>query len=124
MSLYNRNTGSPLRDKSFQLAVEIVQLSKYIRSEKREFSLSDQILRSGTNPGAMSREAQYAESSRDFIHKLAIAQKELCETIYWLDLLLETNIISKDQYVPIRDLAHEVRRLLAHSIKRRSGKRG
>ena len=65
---------SPLREKSFELAKLILKLSKELTAQK-EFVLSRQILRSGTNPGAMVREAANAESKRDFIHKLKIAQK-------------------------------------------------
>ena len=70
----------PLREKSFQIAVRMVRLNKYLVDEKREFVISKQILRCGTNPGAMVREAANAESGPDFIHKLGVAQKEIGET--------------------------------------------
>ncbi len=109
-------TKSPLLEKSFLLAVEIVKLSRYLMNDKREFVLGRQILKSGTNPGAMTREAVYAQSGKDFIHKLEIAQKELNETAYWLQLLLVTDTISKDQYTPIYNLNHEVKRMIKSSI--------
>ena len=68
-----------LKTKSLAFAIRIVNLAKYLNS-KNEFVLSKQILRSGTNPGAMVREAKNAESALDFIHKLGIAQKEIGET--------------------------------------------
>ena len=68
---------------------------------KKEFVLSKQILRSGTSVGAMIREAQYSESIADFIHKMAIAQKEINETIYWLELLKETEYISNMEFESI-----------------------
>ncbi len=71
----------PLSEKTLKFAVRIVKLQRYLVEEKREFVLSKQLLRSGTNPGAMVREAENAESTQDFIHKLGIAQKELGETI-------------------------------------------
>ncbi len=64
-----------LRDKSFLLAVRVVGLYRYLVEEKKEFVMSKQILRAGTNPGAMVREALNAESNLDFIHKLGVAQK-------------------------------------------------
>ena len=76
---------SPLREKSFDLAIRIVRLNQFLTSQKSEYVISKQILKSGTNPGAMVREANNAESGLDFIHKLAIAQKELGETQYWLE---------------------------------------
>ena len=73
---------SPIREKSFAFAVRIVNMSKHLKSQKQEFEMSKQILRSGTSPGANVREAQNGESAADFVHKLGIAQKETAETIY------------------------------------------
>jgi four helix bundle protein len=78
-----------LREKSFRFAVRIVNLYKHLCEEKNEFVLSKQALRSGTSVGAMVREAEHSESKADFIHKMAIAQKEINETIYWLELMTE-----------------------------------
>jgi four helix bundle protein len=80
-----------VKNKSFGLAVRIVKLYQYVCEQKKEFVLSKQSLRSGTSVGAMVREAEHAESKLDFKHKMAIAQKEINETIYWLELLKETN---------------------------------
>jgi four helix bundle protein len=80
-----------VKEKSFCFAVRIVNLSKYLVEQKREFVLSKQILRSGTAIGALIRESEHAESKADFIHKLSIALKEANETDYWIDLLHQTN---------------------------------
>ena len=69
-------------DKSFTFAVRIVKLSQFLQNDKHEYILSKQILRSGTSVGALVREAQHAESSKDFVHKLNIALKEANETDY------------------------------------------
>ncbi len=81
---------SIIKDKSFLFAKRVIKLYQYLTDKKKEFVLSKQILRSSTAVGALVREAQNAESKADFIHKLAIAQKECDETIYWLELLTET----------------------------------
>ena len=94
----------------------IVKLSKRLVEEK-EFVLSRQVLRSGTNPGAMVREAQNAESKRDFIHKLKIAQKETSETMYWLELLKDSDYIEKDEFNELHSLAKEVIKMIVSSIK-------
>ena len=73
-----------VKNKSFDFAIRIVRLYQYLSTEKKEFTLSKQLLRSGTSIGAMIREAEHAESKNDFIHKFAIAQKEANESIYWL----------------------------------------
>ncbi len=87
-----------LKEKTLRFAIRIVNLNRFLVQEKKEYLLSKQILRSGTNPGAMVREAANAESGKDFIHKLAIAQKENGETQYWLELLFATNFINKTEY--------------------------
>lgn len=106
----------PLREKSFQLAVRIVKLHKYLTNEKKEFAISKQILRSGTNPGAMVRESENAESGMDFIHKLSVAQKEVSETQYWLELLFATEQLSETEFQSIHADAEEIMRLLRSSI--------
>jgi len=80
---------------SFQFAVRIVKLSRYLKEEKKEYTLSDQILRSGTSVGANVTESQDAQSRKDFISKLSIALKEAKETRYWLTLLMETDYLPK-----------------------------
>ena len=81
-------------DKSFEFAIRIVKLSKYLVEQKREFVLSKQLLRSGTAVGALIRESEHAESKADFIHKLSIALKEANETDYWIDLLHKTDYLT------------------------------
>lgn len=79
---------------SFQFAKEIIFLCRTLK-EKHEFVLSNQILKSGTSIGANVREAQGAESKRDFVHKMAISLKEANESKYWLDLLVDTEMIDQ-----------------------------
>ncbi|MDZ4758902.1 MAG: four helix bundle protein [Bacteroidota bacterium] len=98
--------------KSFEFAIEIVKLYKYITTEKKEFVMSRQLLRSGTAIGALVRKAQNAESKLDFIHKLAIAQKECDETIYWLDLILATDFINNTPYETSNNTAGELLKII------------
>ena len=107
---------SPLREKSFDLAIRIVRLNQFLTSQKSEYVISKQILRSGTNPGAMVREANNAESGLDFIHKLAIAQKELGETQYWLELLFKTDFINEIEFESIYLDISEVMKMIRSSI--------
>lgn len=85
-------------DKALRYAIRIVNLYKYLIEEKSEYVMSKQLLRSGTSIGANVSEAISAESVPDFIHKLAIAQKEANETKYWLTLLEKTGYLSLSQY--------------------------
>ena len=87
-----------IKIKSFSFAIRVVNLYKLLSLERKEFILSKQFLRSGTSIGANVREALNAESQADFVHKLAIAQKECDETLYWLELLKETKYISEKEF--------------------------
>jgi four helix bundle protein len=106
----------PLREKTFQLAIRIVNLHRYLVNVKKEYTISKQIVRSGTNPGAMVREAANAESGLDFIHKLAIAQKEAGETLYWLELLWKTEYLTEIEFKSMHEDTTEVMKLLRSSI--------
>ena len=75
-----------IKIKSFSFALKIIKLCKFLSLERKEFVVSKQLLRSGTAVGALVREAEQAESRLDFIHKLAIAQKESNESDYWIEL--------------------------------------
>ncbi len=107
---------NPLKDNSFQFALRIVKLFKILRSERNEFVLSKQLLRSGTSVGANIREAQNAESNADFIHKLAIAQKECDETLYWLELLHKSDFLNEQEFQSIVNDATEILKMLKSSI--------
>jgi four helix bundle protein len=106
-----------VKSKSFAFAVRIVRLYQFLVDTKKEFVLSKQLLRSGTSVGAMVREAEHAESKPDFAHKMAIAQKEINETLYWLELLAETNFLTKEQFESINSDAEELIRLITSIIK-------
>ncbi len=84
--------------------------------KQKEFVLSKQLLRSGTAIGALVREAEHAESKADFIHKMAIAQKEANETDYWIELLYQAEFLNKNQYLSISNDVHELRKILASII--------
>jgi len=108
---------NPVREKSFDFAISIVDLYKTLVKREKEYVLSKQLLKSGTSPGAMISEAAFAESSKDFIHKLAIAQKEINESIYWLNLLNRGAYLTKTEYDSNHSKAVEVIKLLTSIIK-------
>ena len=99
-------------DKSFEFAVRIVKLSKYLTQEHREFTLSKQLLKSGTSIGANVAEAQRGQSKADFAAKMCIALKEANETEYWLRLLYRTDYLTKSQYTSIMQDMKELLGLL------------
>jgi four helix bundle protein len=107
---------SLIKSKSFAFAIKIVRLYQGIIENKKEYVISKQLLRSGTAIGALAREAQNAESQKDFIHKLGIAQKECDETIYWLDLLKETNYIADIEFKSMNYEAKELLKMIRSAI--------
>ena len=102
--------------KSFAFAVRIVNLYKLLSDERKEFIISKQLLRSGTSIGANVREALNGESKADFVHKLAIAQKECDESLYWLELLKETNYLNETEYKSISNDATELLKIIRSII--------
>jgi len=102
--------------KSFSFALQIVKLYQFLSSEKKEFVLSKQLLRSGTSVGALVSESEHAESKLDFIHKLAIAQKEANESSYWLELLFQSEYISESQFHSLNSDIVEINKILASII--------
>lgn len=108
---------SILRDKSLAFALRIVKACRYLAEESREYVLSKQLMRSGTAIGALVREAEYAETKLDFIHKLAIARKEASETIYWLALLAGASLLTGQQAASLQTDVTELLKLLTSSIK-------
>lgn len=107
---------SIIGNKSFEFAVKIILFYKKFSQENKEFVLSKQLLRSGTSIGANVREALNAQSKMDFIHKLSIAQKECDETIYWIELLKETNFISENEFIDLKTSATEILKILRSII--------
>ena len=107
---------SIIKDRSFAFAVRVIRLFQYLTETKKEYVLSKQLLRSGTAIGALVREAQNAESTKDFIHKLGIAQKECDETIYWLELMRETEYINDKEFESINNEANELLKMIRSAI--------
>ncbi len=106
-----------IKNKSFAFAIRVVKLYQYLQTKKKEYVLSKQLLRSGTSVGAMVREAEHSESKADFIHKLAIAQKEINESMYWLELLNATEYLSTEHFKSINVDAIEIIKLITSIIK-------
>ena len=104
-------------DKSFAFALRVIALYKYICSEKNEFILSKQVLRSGTSIGANIAAAQCAISRKDFLSKMYIAFKECSETKYWLELLFRSDYMDVSQYDSIQSDCVELLKMLSAITK-------
>ena len=95
-------TAVMLHQRSFEFAVRVVKLARFLSDKKQDWVLARQILRSGTSIGANIRESRFAQSKADFISKLSIALKESSETQYWLELLSATALLTKKQYASLK----------------------
>lgn len=103
--------------KSKKFAVRIVKLYKYLCNDKSEFVLSKQLLRSGTSIGANIAESECAISEKDFLSKIYIALKECSETIYWLELLYETDYLTQSELESVKSDCIEIKKILSATTK-------
>jgi four helix bundle protein len=108
---------SILKTKSFDFAVRTIKLYQYLKKKHGEYEIAQQVIRSGTSIGALIREAEFAESRKDFIHKLYIGLKEANEINYWLELLYATEYINKRMFDSMKKDAEEIVKMLVSSVK-------
>ena len=104
-------------NKSFLFAIKIVNLYMKLINEKKEYVLSKQLLRAGTSIGANTKEGVHASSKPEFKCKLGIAFKEAKETEYWLELMVATHILSKEESKEALKDCDELCRILSSIIK-------
>lgn len=117
-------TDNVIVDKSKAFALRIIKLYKYLCSDKNEYILSKQLLRSGTSIGANLKEAIRGQSKADFVSKLNISLKEASETEYWLELLHESGYLSDEQFNSIYADCVELLKLLTAIINSSKGGKG
>ena len=108
---------SILKNKSFDFAVRVINLYKYLKKKHGEYIISQQIMRAGTAIGALVREAEFAESRKDFTHKLYIGLKEANESVYWVELLHATDFINKRMFESMHADALGLLKMLIASVK-------
>lgn len=104
-------------EKTFQYALLIIDLYKFLVDERKEFVMSKQLLKAGTSIGANAEEAQDAESKADFIHKFSISNKECRESNYWLRLLDQSGYLNNyHQKEMIIEKTNELKKMLTSII--------
>lgn len=111
------NKNNPVVDKSKAFALRIIKMYKYLTETKKEYILSKQVLRSGTSVGANIREGIRGQSKPDFYSKLNISLKEAEETLYWLELLYESDYLPEVEYKSIYSDCEEIVKLLVSITK-------
>lgn len=115
--IYTNIMDNVIENKSFQFAIRIVRLYKFLCEEKKEYILSKQLLRAGTSIGSNVTESQQAQSKPDFVSKISIALKEASETKYWIKLLGATEYLSENQTKSILDDCVEIEKILVTILK-------
>lgn len=106
---------SVIEKRSFEFSVLCVEEYKRL-TEKKEYVLSKQFLRSSTSIGANVSEAQFAQSTKDFISKMSIALKEASETKYWIRLLERTKYLESKNYKILIDEINQIIRMLVKIV--------
>ena len=111
--------GQKIQDRTLSFAVRVVKLCKFL-SEQNGVTrvLYKQLIRSGTSIGANVREAQSAQSDRDFLHKLEIALKEARETEYWLLLLVQADLVKEQRIKLLSQECEEIIKILVVITKK------
>jgi len=115
--MQKEKTKKDILDRTFKFSVNVLKLTNKLPRNPAGFSLANQLVRSGTSIGANIQEAQSAPSKRDFAHKLNISLKEARETAYWLDLILESGMISEKSLGSLRGECEELIKILVISLK-------
>ena len=108
---------NPIEKRAYNFALRIIKAYKYLTQQQVEFVLSKQMLRSGTSIGAMMRETKFAQSRADFVSKASIALKEANETLYWIELLHDSEYIDDKTFESIHQEANEIISILASIVK-------
>lgn len=105
-------TDNIIQQKSFAFAIRVVNIYKFLVTEKKEFVLSKQLLRSGTSIGANIEESIGGQSDRDFLSKISISYKEARESLYWIKLLQATDYLPEEKANSLLNDAEEICRIL------------
>ena len=104
------------RTKKF--GVQIIKISSELPKNPAGFTIADQLVRAGTSIGANLIEAQEASSKKDFLYKINISLKEAKETIYWLNLTSESNLLNSEKISPALREGEEIVRILIAILRK------
>lgn len=110
-------TTDELKARLQQFAIRIIKMAEKLPDTATGKSIRNQILRSGTSPGANYRAACLAKSKKDFINKLKMVEEELDETIYWLEIIIQLELMKRELLTDLYNEAKELFTIISRSIK-------
>jgi four helix bundle protein len=111
------NGQNPLRERTKQFGLRVIRLVDSLPSRRSTRVIGDQLLRSGTSPGANYRSACRARSPAEFCAKLGIVEEELDESLYWMEMLIEAGLIPEKRLSLLRQEGEELLAMTVASIK-------
>ncbi|WP_256874840.1 four helix bundle protein [Nostoc sp. C052] len=119
--MINYNVNISIQERTENFAIRVIKA--YSELNKRPFDdagkiLSKQFLRSGTSIGANCSEAKYAQSNKDFINKYSIALKEANETLYWIKIMIKSELVSKSKFQNLIEENERIVKILTTSINK------
>ena len=109
-------TTEELKKRLTVFALRIIKLSESLPNNITGKTLGNQIIRSGTSPGANYRSACLGKSDKDFLNKLKMVEEELDETLYWLELIVESGIVKEELLKDLMNENHELLKIIVSSI--------
>jgi len=107
---------SIIADKTYHFSQRIIKCSRFLKSQHKEYVISKQLLKSGTSIGANVIECEYAQSNKDFLHKMDIALKEAAETEFWLKQIKESSLYG-DHWDTLLSECIEINKILNSIVK-------
>jgi len=112
----NSNSKINIRYRTYQFSLKIIRLVRIFPRDKIYLIFIDQLLRAATSIGANIIEAKSSSSKRDFINFYAIALKSCNETIYWLYLLKDSQLVKEQEIAPLLDEAKQLGKMIGSSL--------
>ena len=106
-----------MKHRTRQFAIRVIRLVESLPKGRTEDVFGKQLLRSGTSVGANYRAACRAKSTADFVYKMGIVEEEADESLYWMELLIETKIMESKKLEPLMKEADELLAITVASIK-------
>ena len=116
-------TQEEMKARTKKFALRVIRLVESLTNTKTANVIGNQLLRSGTSVGANYRAACRAKSTADFISKLSIVEEENDESIYWIELLIESETVKENLLQNLMEEADEILSIIVSSIKTLKEKR-